>query len=113
GLRSRVTLDAEILPVNHQLLVLQRSKRSHKVQLGVADRVLWACLPQPWNGWRSVVVIVKPETVIAWHRRGFRLYWSWQGRHAQGRPSVSKEVIDLIRVSPRWGAHSLRTRRRP
>jgi hypothetical protein len=53
-------------------------------------------------------LIVKPETVIAWHRRGFRLYWSWKSRHRQGRPSVSKEVIDLIRrmslANPRWGA---------
>ena len=53
-------------------------------------------------------MIVKPETVIAWHRRGFRLYWSWKSRHPQGRPSLSREVIDLIRkmsqANPRWGA---------
>jgi len=53
-------------------------------------------------------VIVKPETVIAWHRRGFRLYWSWKSRHPQGRPSVSREIIGLIRkmsmANPRWGA---------
>jgi len=53
-------------------------------------------------------VIVKPETVIAWHRRGFRFYWSWKSRHPQGRPSVSREIIDLIRkvslANPRWGA---------
>jgi hypothetical protein len=53
-------------------------------------------------------VIVKPETVIAWHGKGFRLYWSWKSRHPQGRPSLSREVIDLIRrmslANPRWGA---------
>jgi transposase InsO family protein len=53
-------------------------------------------------------VIVKPETVIAWHRKGFRLYWRWKSRHRQGRPSASREVIDLIRkmslANPRWGA---------
>jgi len=53
-------------------------------------------------------MIVKPETVIAWHRRGFRLYWSWKSRHPPGRPSVSVEVIALIRkmsqANPRWGA---------
>jgi transposase InsO family protein len=53
-------------------------------------------------------VIVKPETVIAWHRQGFRTYWSWKSRHPQGRPSASKEVIDLIRkmslANPLWGA---------
>jgi len=82
--------------------------RSHKVQLGVADRVLWAWLSQLWSGWRSALAIVKPETVIAWHRRGFRLYWRWKSRHAQGRPSVSREVIELIHrmslANPRWGA---------
>ena len=53
-------------------------------------------------------MIVKPETVIAWHRRGFRLYWSWKSRHSPGRPSLSAEVIALIRkmsqANPRWGA---------
>jgi putative transposase len=53
-------------------------------------------------------VIVKPETVIAWHRRGFRLYWSRKSHHPQGRPSISRELIDLIRkmslANPRWGA---------
>jgi hypothetical protein len=108
GFRSRAALHAEILALRHQLLVLQRSRRSHKVQLGVADRIFWVWLSQLWNGWRSALAIVKPETVIAWHRRGFRLYWSWKSRHRQGRPSVSREVIDLIRkmsmANPRWGA---------
>jgi putative transposase len=108
GLRARAALHAEILALRHQLLVLQRSKRSQKVQLGVADRIFWAWLSQLWDGWRSALVIIKPETVIAWHRRGFRLYWSWKSRHPQGRPSVSREVIDLIRkmsmANPRWGA---------
>jgi hypothetical protein len=62
GLRARTALYAEILALRHQLLVLQRSKRSHKAQLGVADRVLWAWLSQLWSGWRSAVAIVKPET---------------------------------------------------
>ena len=108
ALRGRATLHVEILALRHQLLVLQRSKRSHKVRLGIADRAFWVWLSQLWNGWRSALVIVKPETVIAWHRRGFRLYWSWKSRHPQGRPSVSQEVIDLIRkmslANPRWGA---------
>jgi hypothetical protein len=76
--------------------------------LNVADRVLWVWLSQLWGEWRSALLIIKPETVIAWHRQGFRLYWSWKSRHSQGRPFVSKEVIDLIRkvslANPRWGA---------
>jgi putative transposase len=94
GLRSRAALHAQILALRHQVLVLQRSKHSHKVRLGVADRVLRAWLSQLWSGWRSAIVIVKPEAVIAWQRRGFPLYWVWKSR--QGRPSVSREVIDLI-----------------
>jgi transposase InsO family protein len=61
-----------------------------------------------WNDWRSTLLIVKPETVIAWHRKGFRLYWNWKSRHLEGRPSVSNEVRNLIRkmslANPRWGA---------
>ena len=106
--RGRTALHAEILALRHQLLVLQRSKRSHKIQLGLADRVFWVWLSRLWSGSRSALVIVKAETVIAWHRRGFRLYWSWKSRHPQGRPSISREVIDLIRTmslaNPRWGA---------
>jgi hypothetical protein len=108
GFRTRAALQAEILALRHELLVLQRSTRSRKVHLTAADRLLWVWLSQLWSDWRSAVVIVKPETVIAWHRRGFRLYWSWKSRHAHGRPSVSREVIDLIRkmsmANPRWGA---------
>lgn len=107
-LQTRAELHAEILALRHQLLVLQRSKRSHKARLSIADRAFWVLLSQLWSGWRSALLIVKPETVIAWHRRGFRLYWSWKSRHPQGRPSVSQEVIDLIRqmnrANPRWGA---------
>jgi transposase InsO family protein len=54
------------------------------------------------------LVIVKPETVIAWHRKGFRVYWKWRSRHPEGRPSVSLEVVDLIHrmslANPGWGA---------
>lgn len=97
GLRSRAALHAEILALRHQLLVLQRVNRDRRLRLSVTDRLLWVCLSRLWSGWRSALVILKPETVIAWHRRGFRLYWSWKSRHPQGRPSVSRDIIDLIR----------------
>jgi hypothetical protein len=75
-------------------------------------RPLWVWLSRLWSGWRSALIIVKPETVISWHRQGFRLYWRWKSRHMQGRP-VSHEVIDLIVIdlirkmsmaNPYWGA---------
>jgi len=108
GLLSRSVLQAEILALRHQLLVLQRSNGSRRPRLRFADRLLWVWLSQLWSSWRSALMIIKPETVIAWHRRGFRLYWSWKSRHPPGRPSLSAEVIALIRkmsqANPRWGA---------
>jgi hypothetical protein len=105
---SRAALHAEILALRHQVGVLRRSARK-RPKLSVADRVFWVWLSGVWAGWRSVLVIVKPQTVIAWHRKGFRLYWTWKVRHGQtGRPLVSQEIRDLIRtmsqVNPLWGA---------
>jgi putative transposase len=109
--RARAVLQAEILALRHQLLVLQRSNRGHKLRLRFADRVLWVWLSRLWNGWRSALLLVKPETVIAWHRQGFRLYWRWKSRRCKGRPTVAPEVRNLIRkmslANPRWGAPRL------
>jgi putative transposase len=106
--QTRAALEAEILTLRHQLLVLQRSRRGHRLRLGCADRWLWVWLARWWSGWQSALVIVKPETVIAWHRKGFQLYWKWKSCHLEGRPSVSLEVIDLIHrmslANPCWGA---------
>src|SRR6266851_1463702 len=105
--RSRATLHLENLALRHQLGVLRRSVKRPK--LTSADRLLWAWLYEVWNDWRSCLVIVKPETVIAWHRKGFRLFWTWKVRHGQpGRPAVPKDVRELIRrmsrENPLWGA---------
>ena len=72
--RPRFVLRAEILALRHQLLVLQRSSRGHKLRLGCTDRVLWVWLSRLWDDWRSALLILTPETVIGWHRKGFRLY---------------------------------------
>jgi putative transposase len=106
--RSRAGLQAEILALRHQLLVLQRSSRGHKLRLSSTDRAFWVWLSHLWIEWRSALIIVRPETVIGWHRQGFQLYWRWKSRHPAGRPSVSSEVRDLIRrislSNPYWGA---------
>jgi putative transposase len=106
--QTRAALQAEILALRHQLLVLQRTIRGHRLRLSRTDRFPWAWLARFWSGWRSALLIVKPETVIAWHRKGFRQYWKWKSRHPRGRPSVSREVIDLIHrmslANPGWGA---------
>jgi len=87
---------------------VQRSSCGHKLRLRWADRVLWVWLSRLWNDWRSALLFVKPETVIAWQRKGFRIYWRWKSRRCEGRPSVSPEVRNLIRkmglADPRWGA---------
>jgi putative transposase len=105
--RSRAALHIEILTLRHQLQVLERS-RPRRVCLGKADRWLWACLSTAWPSWRTALVIVKPETVLAWHRRGVRLWWTWKSRRRKGRPAVSAEVRELIRTmseaNPLWCA---------
>src|ERR1035438_2626843 len=106
--RSQAALQVEIVALRHQIGVLRRSAKK-RPKLTVADRVFWAWLSGAWADWRSALIIVKPETVIAWHRKGFRLFWTWKVRHGQsGRPAVSQEVRDLIRsmsrANPLWGA---------
>ena len=85
--RSRAALHLEVLALRHQLQVLQRSQ-PRRLRLANADRWLWAWLSRVWSGWRTALVIVKPETVVAWHRKGFRLFWTWKSRRRTGRPPV-------------------------
>ena len=105
--RTRAALQVEVLALRHQLGVLHRSVKRPK--LTAADRLFWAWLSELWGDWRTALVIVKPETVIAWHRKSFRLFWTWKVRSGNpGRPAVTKEVRDLIRrmsrENPIWGA---------
>jgi hypothetical protein len=69
------TMQNRIHALRHQFLVLQRSNRNRRLRPQLWDRALWVWLSRLWPSWRSALVIVKPETVIAWHRKGFRLYW--------------------------------------
>jgi putative transposase len=76
--KSRASLQLENLALRHQLGVLRRSVKRPK--LTSADRLLWIWLCEVGSDWRSSLTIVKPETVIAWHRKGFRLFWTWKVR---------------------------------
>ena len=79
-------------------MVLKRSQRG-RIRLSSAERLLWVWLSRFWANWRSALAIVKPETVISWHRQGFRLYWAWKSRRGKpGRPEVSQHIRDLIRT---------------
>src|SRR5262249_45938118 len=86
----------------------QRTHRKRPV-LKPGDRCLWVWLSRLWSGWRSALIIVMPETVIGWHRQGFRWYWTWKVRHGKaGRPPVPQQIRDLIRTiaaRTRFGAH--------
>jgi len=105
--RSRAALQLEILALRHQIGVLQRSVKRPK--LTPADRLLWAWLSTAWQDWKSGAFIIKASTVVGWHRKGFRLFWTGKIRRGKpGRPVVPKDVRELIRTmsrdNPLWGA---------
>jgi len=90
--RSRASLGLENLALRHQIGVLHRSA-GKRPKLTSGDRLLWICLSRLWRDWRSALAIVKPETVVAWHRAAFRLFWTWKLRCGKpGRPVISSEV---------------------
>ncbi len=106
--RSRASLELEVVALRHQVAVLRR-QRSGRLRLFCADRLLWVWLYRIWPRALHAMVLVKPATVVQWHRRGFRLYWRWRSRSRQiGRPKTSTEIRQLIRqmsmANPIWGA---------
>jgi len=105
--KSRRRLKAEILVLRHQLNVLQRCT-SRRLHLRWADRALFIWLYRRCPRLLDVITIVRPETVVRWHRMGFAAYWRWKSGSPGGRPRIGKEVRDLIRrtsfENPLWGA---------
>ena len=87
--RSRAALQAEVFALRHQLLVLERRRAGRRVLLRASDRLMWVWLSKLWPGWRSALILVQPETVLRWHRQGFRLYWRWKSRPKRP-PSLRK-----------------------
>ena len=106
SLRNRAALQLEILALRHQLQVVDRS-RPRRVRLTWADRVLWVWLSRVWGDWRAAVLIVRPETVLAWHRRGFRLLWTWRSRRRLGRPGVPADAVAVEQRGSEWDLRSL------
>src|ERR1700674_4634437 len=94
--RSRVALQAEILALRHQLAVFQKNA-PRRLRLRRSDRLLWVLLSRWWPGWRRSLHIVRPDTVIAWHRRAFAWYWTRKSRRRPGRPNVAADICHLIR----------------
>src|ERR1700724_531534 len=104
--RSRASLELELVALRHQVTVMRR-QHPGRLRLFSTDRLLWVWLYRIWPQVLNAMVLVKPATVVQWHRKGFRLYWRWRSRRP-GRPKMSSEIRDLIRqlslANPLWGA---------
>src|SRR6516164_2889196 len=103
-------LTLENLALRQQLAVMKR--QCPRPQLREADRWFWVGLSRAWPNWRIALLLVRPETVIGWHRQGFRLFWTWLSRRKRSsRPGLNRELRDLVRqmaeANPLWGAPRL------
>jgi hypothetical protein len=105
--RPRAALQAEILVLRHQLNVLRR-KSPKRLAFGNVDRLVFTALYRVAPGVLDALKILKPQTVIRWHRAGFRAYWGWKSRGRGGRPKTPAGIRQLIRdmsvANPLWGA---------
>jgi len=105
-LRPHAAVVAENLLLRQQLGVLRRQVK--RPAIGPTDRLFWILVSRLWDRWRDLLVLVKPETVIRWHRSGFRAYWRRKSRRPPGRPPMSTEIRGLVRrmslENPLWGA---------
>src|SRR4030095_2530979 len=103
-------LKLENLALRHHWVVLSRRARRPKIRAW--DRLFWIALKVLWSGWRQATVIVQPKTVVAWHRRGLRMFWRWKSRGRAGRPGANRELGSLIRrmwaANPTWGSPRIR-----
>lgn len=105
-LRSREALAFENLALRQQIMVLQRGQP--RPRLLTSDRLCWIALMRVWGRWRDSLALVKPDTVVGWHRSGFRAHWAKKCGAGPGRPRIDKELRSLIRrmaeANPLWGA---------
>ena len=106
-IRSRHDLGLEIVALRHQLMILKR--RTKRPRLRRSDRLFWVLLRRAWPGWANPLLIVKPDTVVRGHPRGFRLYWRFRsGSKRVGRPVTGHEVRTSLHTmaseNPTWGA---------
>jgi len=101
--------DSHATGVGLENLALRQQVAVWKVRQPRPQLTATVVLSRLWKNWRSSLQVVRPETVVRWHRQGFRRYWAWKSRHrGQGRPAIGTEVRDLIRrmsrANPLWGA---------
>ncbi len=102
--RARASVVAENLLLRQQLAILKRERP--RPPLHPLDRAFWVVVSRVWSRWSDMLAIVKPATVIGWHRRGFARFWAWKSRRV-GRPRLGAEIVALIermaRENPTWG----------
>ena len=103
--RSRATLEAETLALRQQIIVLRRSRTGRPV-FSAADKFFLGWICRLFPNARFALAIVRPETVLRWHRAGFRSYWRWKSTCRPGRPAVSAEIRQLIREMSFANHHS-------
>ena len=103
--RSHAAREAETAFLRQQIVVLKRSGPA-RLRLRTADRLIFVWLYRLCPSVRQAAVVFKPETLVRWHRSGFRLHWRWKSRRRVGRPAVSTDIRDLIRTisrdNPLW-----------
>ena len=105
--KSRRRLEAENLFLRHQLNIALR-RAPPRLRLHGSDRALLVWITRIWPNLLDLSQVVKPETILRWHRSGFKAFWRWKSRHRAGRPKIDRELRDLIRrmskENPLWGA---------
>ncbi len=104
--KGKRALVLENLALRQQLAIYKRVQK--RPRLRSTDRAFWVWLAKLWDGWKTPLILVRPETIIRWHRQGFKLYWRWKSRpKGMGRPSIPREHIAFImrmsRDNPFWG----------
>ena len=105
--KSMSRLEAENLLLRHQLTIAMRQAPA-RLRLRGGDRAFLICMTRLWPSLLDAVQVIQPETVLRWHRAGFRMFWRWKSRHRAGRPKIDRGLRDLIRrmsrENPLWGA---------
>ena len=103
---DRARLSVENVALKHQILVLKRTTK--RARINDSDRTFWILMRRMLKDWEQAPFIVKPDTVIRWHRKGFSSYWRWKSKGKPGRPPIDRKLIYIIkrlsRDNPLWGA---------
>jgi len=107
GPKKEFDLALENLALRQQVAAMKWSIK--RPRLRSRDRLFWIMLSRFWSNWREALIIVKPDTVVRWHKKGFKLFWRFKSRHkGPGRPPINPEIRDLVwkmaMANPLWGA---------